>query len=183
MTKDPDGWLVLHREVSPDNQKVFEKRLKRAGCDLSRIVFLEQQPHHRLLALYREAIVVLDSYPAGGDTTTRETIEMGKPLVTLPARLLGGRWSLGYLSNIGLKEDTKNALIASTPEEYVDLAVQLCTDDALRESVEADLRDCSSNLFHRFEAVTAWQEMLLEISPYQRCQEGSQKEGVLHEEF
>ena len=90
---------------------------------------------------------------------------------------------MGYLSNIGLKEDTKRALIARTPEEYVDLAVQLCTDDALRESVEADLRDCSSNLFHRFEAVTAWQEMLLEISPYQRCQEGSQKEGVLHEEL
>ncbi|KAK1735357.1 hypothetical protein QTG54_013971 [Skeletonema marinoi] len=153
MTKDPDGWLVLHQE----------------------------QPHHRLLALYREAAVVLDSYPAGGDTTTREVIEMGKPLVTLPARLLGGRWSLGYLSNIGLKEDTKRALIASTPEEYVDLAVQLGTDDTLREAVEADLRECSSNLFHREEAVAAWQEMFLEISPYQRCQEGSENEEVLHE--
>eukprot|EP00984_Skeletonema_dohrnii_P012431 scaffold5043_cov117-Skeletonema_dohrnii-CCMP3373.AAC.2 len=183
MTKDPDGWLVLHQEVSQDNQEVFEKRLKRAGCDLSRIVFLKQQPHHRLLALYREAAVVLDSYPAGGDTTTREVIEMSKPLVTLPARLLGGRWSLGYLSNIGLKEDTKRALIASTPEEYVDLAVQLGTDDTLREAVEADLRECSSNLFHREEAVSAWQEMFLEISPYQRCQEGSEKEEMRHEEL
>ena len=48
------------------------------------------------------------------------------------------------------------------------------------------LQICSitiESLFHRDEAVAAWQEMLLEISPYQRCQEGSEKEGVLHEEF
>lgn len=169
MTKDAQGQLVLHREKSEANQRVFEKRLKTAGCDLSRIVFLEQQPHHRLLALYRESTVVLDSYPAGGDTTTREVIEMGKPLVTLPARLLGGRWTLGYLNNIGLKESTKHALIASSPEEYVEFAVRLGMDDTLREEVEADLRSCSSNLFERNEAVLAWQNMFLEISPYKLC--------------
>ncbi|KAL7549826.1 hypothetical protein ACHAWF_013075, partial [Thalassiosira exigua] len=169
MTKDAEGGVVLHRETSHANQHVFEKRLERAGCDLSRIKFLEQQPHHRLLALYRESTVVLDSYPAGGDTTTREVIEMGKPLVTLPARLLGGRWSLGYLSNIGLKETTKQALIAKTEEEFIDLAVQLGTDDTLRERVEADLRQSSSNLFQRKEAVLAWQNLFLEISPYEQC--------------
>merc|ERR1711957_830181 len=119
---------------------------------------------------YRDATVVLDSYPAGGDTTTREVIEMGKPLVTLPARLLGGRWSLGYLSNIGLKEPTKKALIATDAEEYVDLAVKLANDETLRESVEDDMKACAPNLFRRQEAVDAWQEMFLEISPYQQCQ-------------
>ena len=181
MTKDPDGLVVLHREPSSANQEVFEKRLERAGCDLLRITFLDQQPHHQLLALYRESTVILDSYPAGGDTTTREVLEMGKPLVTLPARLLGGRWSLGYLSNIGLKESTKKALIASTPDEYVDLAVQLASDDAFRESVEADIRQSVSNLFHRDEAVSAWQHILLEISPYQQCQED--REEDLREEL
>lgn len=129
---------------------------------------------------------MLDSYPAGGDTTTREVIEMGKPLVTLPARLLGGRWSLGYLSNVGLKEDTKKALIAKTPDEYVTLAVRLGTNNTLREAVEADLQKCAPNLFHRKEAVTAWQDMLLEISPYQRCQEDREKaaeEVLVHEEL
>jgi len=170
MVNDKEGLVVLHREVSPSNQNVFEKRLERAGCDLSRITFLDQQPHHRLLALYRESTVVLDSYPAGGDTTTREVIEMGKPLVTLPARLLGGRWSLGYLNNIGLKESTKQALIATNPEEYINLAVNLANDDTFRKSVEADITAAAPNLFHRVEAVVAWQEMFLEISPYQQCQ-------------
>ena len=110
---------------------------------------------------------------------------MGKPLVTLPAQLLGGRWSLGYLSNIGLKEDTKKALIDNTPDEYVDLVVRLCTDNTHREAVEADLRECAPNLFHRHKARTAWQDMLLEIGPYQRCQEDSEKDAevLVHEEL
>ncbi|KAL7541863.1 hypothetical protein ACHAXR_011861 [Thalassiosira sp. AJA248-18] len=169
MAKDPNGWIVLHREISPANQEVFEKRLKRNGCNLSQITFLDQMPHHRLLALHRESTVVLDSYPAGGDTTTREVLEMGKPLVTLPGLLLGGRWSLGYMSNIGLKESTKKALIASSPDEYVKLAVQLASDDAFREMVEADIRKSVKNLFQRDDAVVAWQKIFLDISPYQQC--------------
>lgn len=167
MQKDPDSWLILHREAA--NQAVFVNRLKNGGCDLSRITFLEAQPHHRLLALYRDSTVVLDSYPAGGDTTTREVLEMGKALVTLPARLLGGRWSVGYMTTIGLEKLTMKRLVASTPEEYIDLAVKLGTDKTLRDEVEADIRAKVPNLFHRHEAVAAWQEMFLEISPYQRC--------------
>ena len=64
---------------------------------------------------------------------------MGKPLVTLPARLLGGRWSMAYLSKIGLKAATKKALIANSFEEYIDLAVTLARDDNLRTYVEADI--------------------------------------------
>eukprot|EP00804_Cyclotella_cryptica_P023508 CCRYP_012167-RA/>CCRYP_012167-RA protein AED:0.04 eAED:0.04 QI:92/1/1/1/1/1/2/146/712 len=167
MQKDPDSWLILHRESA--NQEVFVNRLVNKGCDLSRITFLEAQPHHRLLALYRDSTVILDSYPAGGDTTTREVLEMGKALVTLPARLLGGRWTEGYMTTIGLEKQTMERLVASTPEQYVDLAVKLGTDKIMRDEVEADIRSKVRNLFHREEAVAAWQEMFLEISPYQLC--------------
>ena len=59
--------------------------------DPLRVTFLDIQPHHRMLALYREATVVLDSYPAGCDTTTREALEMGRTIVTLPSQLLDGK--------------------------------------------------------------------------------------------
>ena len=45
-------------------------------------------------ALHVVSDVVLDSYPAGGCTTTREALELGKAVVTLPAKYLGARWSL-----------------------------------------------------------------------------------------
>ena len=126
---------ILRREAAKREE---EERLAKAGCDMSRVKFLDQQPHHRLLALYKEATVILDSYPAGGDTTTREVIEMGKALVTWPARLLGGRWTVGYLNSIGLKEATKKALIANNAEEYINLAVTLANDNNLRKYVDVE---------------------------------------------
>lgn len=169
LQKDPQGWAVMHEADNPSNQATLRGRLQHAGCDLERTVFLPAQPHHRLLALYRDATVVLDSYPAGGCTTTREVLELGKSLVTLPARLLGGRWTLGYYNNLGFQESTKEALVASTPEEYVELAVALGTNPVLRETVETDIRRCVPRLFHRQEAVQAWQDILVNASPVQQC--------------
>ena len=60
------------------------------------------QPHHKLMALHTLSDVILDSYPAGGCTTTRESLEVGGLVVTLPARYLGSRWTLAYYSIIGV---------------------------------------------------------------------------------
>jgi predicted O-linked N-acetylglucosamine transferase (SPINDLY family) len=169
LERDPQGWVVLHQADTRGHHELLVHRLQRAGCDLGRIIFLPVQPHHRLVALYRDATVVLDSYPAGGCTTTREVLELGKALVTLPARMLGGRWTLGYYNNLGLQASTRQALIASTPAEYIDLAVTLATNPTLRATVEADVRSSMPRLFQRQEAVEAWQKILLDVSPVQQC--------------
>lgn len=50
---------------------------------------------------------------------------------------------MGYLNNIGLKESNKRALIASSPEEYVEFVVRLGANDTSREESEVDyLRSC-----------------------------------------
>ena len=41
-------------------------------------------------------------YSAGGCTTTRESLEVGAVVVTLPAPYLGGRWSLAYFQQMGV---------------------------------------------------------------------------------
>ena len=176
LQKDPGGHAVLHRENSELNHAKFEDRLTRAGCDLNRVHFLPAQPHHRLLALYKEATVVLDSYPAGGCTTTREVLELGKAVVTLPARLLGGRWTLAYYNIIDLDMDAKEALIASSEEEYVDLAVALGADSAKRQRVEASILEAVPRLFGRYEAVEEWQKILLEVSPVKICPASAEDE-------
>ena len=53
------------------------------------------------MALYSLADVVLDSYHAGGCTTTREALEVGALVVTLPAKYLGSRWSAAYYTIMG----------------------------------------------------------------------------------
>ena len=107
--------------------------------------------------------------PAGGCTTTREVLELGKAIVTLPARLLGGRWTRGYYHTIGLDETTQSLLIAETEQEYIEKAVELGTNAKLRSSVESKIRRAVPNLFGRWEAVEEWQKILLDVSPVTPC--------------
>ena len=53
-------------------------RLERTGADVSRVHYIPALPHHKLCALHVVSDVILDSYPAGGCTTTREALELGK---------------------------------------------------------------------------------------------------------
>ena len=60
-------------------------------------------------------------------------------------------------------------MIATVNSEYVDLAVALANDESLRWSVERDIQNNIHKLFHSDEAVLAWEDMLLELSPIERC--------------
>jgi predicted O-linked N-acetylglucosamine transferase (SPINDLY family) len=171
LKKDPNALLVLHRAdavftyaTDESHHMVFVHRLEKAGCDMNRVHFLPSQPHHRLMALIGLSTVVLDSYPAGGCTTTREVFEMGKAVVTLPARLLGSRWTLGLYSILGMRD---LPVIATTEQEYIDLAVQLGTNSTLRASVENTIIEKVQTMFYRDEAVEEWEKILQSVSPVQ----------------
>ncbi len=125
LQRDPRARLLLSapsvnpKEKAPDG--IHSARLRRAGADMSRVHFVPIQPHHRLMALYRLADVVLDSYPASGCTTTREgLLEAG---VTLPAKYLGSRWTLAYYNIMGVTD-----LVAHDQDDYVAKAVRVATD-------------------------------------------------------
>ena len=51
---------------------------------MNRVHFIPCQPHNKLMALYNLSDVVLDSYYAGGCTTSREALD---PLPMLVIRL------------------------------------------------------------------------------------------------
>jgi predicted O-linked N-acetylglucosamine transferase (SPINDLY family) len=104
LAHDKNGHVLLHDlyNESDEHREIINGRLARAGVDLRRVHFIPTLPHHVLMAFYDQADVVLDSYSAGGCTTTREAIEAGAAIVTLPADYLGGRWSLAYFAHIGV---------------------------------------------------------------------------------
>ena len=161
--KDPRGQMILHAPTSDEAQNVFHSRLAKTGCDMSRIHFLDALDHHRLLALYALSDVILDSYPAGGCTTTREVLAIGKALVTLPARLLGSRWSLAYYQMMG-DEELNRLVIAGSPSEYVDLAVKLGVSLERRKDVERRIRQNVHKLYERWDSVWAWEEIFEDIA-------------------
>lgn len=94
---------------------------------------------------------------------------MGRAVVTLPARLLGGRWTRGLYHAIGVNASTLSQVIAETADEYVAKAVALGTNGTLRAAVEAEIMRAVPNMFGRWEAVEEWQRILLAVSPVAPC--------------
>jgi predicted O-linked N-acetylglucosamine transferase (SPINDLY family) len=75
------------------------------------------------ILLYGQVDIALDTYPYHGTTTTCEAMWMGVPVVTLAGQSHVSRVGVSLLSNVGLPE-----LIAQTPEQYVQIAVDLAKD-------------------------------------------------------
>ena len=149
LDRDPTGILILHEPTEEENQLIFKMRY---ASHADRVFFLPHLSHEILMGLYKHSDVVLDSMYAGGCTTTREALEVGAPVVTLPTKYLGGRWSLAYYTIMDYME-----LVARDEDHYVELAVTVKTEhkEAILERV--------SNLFYRQEAIESWTQVLIEM--------------------
>eukprot|EP00527_Entomoneis_sp_CCMP2396_P000620 CAMPEP_0198151604 /NCGR_PEP_ID=MMETSP1443-20131203/56254_1 /TAXON_ID=186043 /ORGANISM="Entomoneis sp., Strain CCMP2396" /LENGTH=282 /DNA_ID=CAMNT_0043817329 /DNA_START=1 /DNA_END=849 /DNA_ORIENTATION=+ len=166
LQSDTHGRVILHEPNTPTLVKSFAQRLRIAGCDMTRVHFLPAQPHHFLLALYAVSTIILDSYPAGGCTTTREALELGKAVVTLPSRLLGGRWSYAYYQILG-DEILNDRLIALDLQDYVAKAVTLGQSSELRKDTELRITRALPKMYQSQESVQSWENVLLKIAPVQ----------------
>lgn len=86
------------------------------------------------LATYHDIDIALDTFPYGGTTTTCESLLMGVPVVTLQGRSHASRVGASLLQAAGLGE-----LVATSPEQFVSIAVGLAGDAAKRERWRHDL--------------------------------------------
>eukprot|EP00946_MAST-07B_sp_MAST-7B-sp1_P000159 g159.t1 len=161
LSQDPKGVLFLHGTPgNPEAGKIMRTRLNKAGVDMSRVHFLPPQPHHALMALYALSDVVLDSYYAGGCTTTREALEVGAPVVTLPAKYLGGRWSLAYYQIMGMASPGQ-WLVARNRDDYVATAIKVAQNvGGFRDRAVTKIMQNLEALFRQEAAVEAWSAAL-----------------------
>lgn len=75
------------------------------------------------LARHNQVDLALDSFPYCGTTTTCEAMWMGVPVVSLAGQAHVSRVGFSLLNNVGVAE-----LCAQTPDEYVQIAVELAND-------------------------------------------------------
>ena len=85
--------------------------------------------------LYNRIDLGLDPLPYNGHTTSLDAFWMGVPTITLIGKTVVGRAGWSQLCNLGLQE-----LAARTPEEYVEIAVQLAGDLPRLQELRATLR-------------------------------------------
>jgi protein O-GlcNAc transferase len=135
----PDSHIVLKA------RSLYDEATREQALDMFTMEGIERQrinlhswvPSAREhLKLYNQVDIALDTFPYHGTTTTCEALWMGVPVITLAGDTHGSRVGVSLLSNIGLKE-----FIAQTPEEYVEIAVDLARDTQRLQYLRQNLRD------------------------------------------
>ena len=113
------------------------------------------------MAMYKLTDVVLDSVYFGGDTTTREAFETGAPVITLPHKTIGQRWTQAYYRVMGIFD-----FIAKDPGEYVNIAVKVANMDVeekaeLRRRIKKSAHD---KLYRGRDSFPQWSEALIDMA-------------------
>ena len=108
-----------------------------------------------MMAMYNVIDVSLDSFFFGGDTTTREAFEIGTPIVTLPHKYLGSRWTYAYYTYMGVLD-----LIAKDPIDYINIAVNVATNKSYAKDISNKIKKNSHKIFNSKDASKAWGNVL-----------------------
>ena len=88
------------------------------------------------LEKYNNIDICLDTYPYNGTTTTFEALWMGIPVITLTGNAHPNRVGNSILQNLELPE-----LIANSPQEYFDIAVELANSKEKIQEYKNHLKD------------------------------------------
>lgn len=158
----PESGLLLKSPAydSPAVVARYRSLFSQEGVDSDRLRFSGYSMRDELLATHNEVDITLDPFPYNGGMTTLEALWMGVPVVTLRGDRFAARVGHSLLSNAGLPE-----LVANSPEEYVNKAVELALGgdqlDQLRATLRQQLADsplCDADRFTR-QLEAAYREM------------------------
>ena len=149
LERDPAGQLVLIEWKYRDWTRLLRKRLTRSmPAVVDRIKWLRRLGTNDFLRLMGHADVMLDPICYGGGNTTLEAIAMGVPIVTWPGPFMRSRVTYACYRQMGLDD-----CVASSAQEYVDLAVRLGTDKQYRSQVATKILARNDVLYENHDAV------------------------------
>lgn len=131
----PDSRLRLTRVRSEQRADEIVALFGQSGVAPERIECVPYADDPPYGQQYEGIDIALDNFPYNGVTTTCETLYFGVPVVTLYGRNGVSRSGLSLLGTLGLGE-----LAASSPEQYVEIAVALGSDLPRLERLRSSLR-------------------------------------------
>ena len=136
LVKLPTARLRLTRVRSPQRAAEIVALFGQSGVAPERIEYVPYANDPPYGQQFAGVDIALDNYPYNGVTTTCESLYVGVPVISLHGRNCVSRSGLSLLGALGLGE-----LVASSPEQYVEIAVALGGDLSRIEQVRASLRD------------------------------------------
>ncbi len=156
----PDAKFVfLCGSVSNSLAEKFRHRLHQAfakfdlNSDRYCCFLLERLNHSDYLSLNLVSDIFLDNLGWSGDNTTLEAIACNLPVVTCPGEFMRGRHAYGILQMLGVTET-----IARNEGEYIEIAVGLGKNPALRANIAEKIANNHSRLYGDLTCVRAVEE-------------------------
>ena len=129
--------VIKIRQTQEDPiEEMFLKEFENCGITRDRIEILNYQPGINHLDNYSKIDIALDTYPYHGTTTTCEAFWMGVPVISLIGQHHESRVGLTLLKALDME-----VFAAFTPDEFVQRAVALASDEKARESLRMNMRN------------------------------------------
>jgi protein O-GlcNAc transferase len=137
-----DGSVLWILASNPTADQNLRTEAQARGIDPKRIVTAPRVPYLDYLARYRRADLFLDTLPFNAGTTASDALWCGLPVVTCSGEAFASRMAGSLLQAAGVPE-----LIASSLDEYEELALRLAQDSAHLAFIKAKLASGSGPLF------------------------------------
>ncbi|MEO1428204.1 MAG: tetratricopeptide repeat protein [Cyanobacteria bacterium J06633_8] len=143
--------------------EIFQQRLKEAFEEFGLnyqdyCIFLPRLKARHFSGTAAIADVFLDSIGWSGCNSTLEAIVHDLPVVTLPGEFMRGRHSMAILKMMGIEET-----IASSKEEYVQIAIRMGKDAEYRQHISQLVAQNKHKLYNDPKPIRALEEFLFDI--------------------
>ncbi len=132
----PGSKLRILINAGGEAERRIQDTLAAHGIESSRIELLNRRPRLEYLQWHNQVDIVLDPFPYNGGVTTCDSLWMSVPIVTLAGHTYVSRQGVMLLNNVGLSE-----LVAQTPQQYVQIAVDLVNDLPRLTRLRKELRE------------------------------------------
>jgi predicted O-linked N-acetylglucosamine transferase (SPINDLY family)/glycosyltransferase involved in cell wall biosynthesis len=121
----PNARLLLqnHGLRSPANRRYLESLFGRVGISPDRLILVPGTDRAGVLDNYGKVDISLDTWPYAGGNTIAESVWQGVPVIALRGDRLSSAYGASLVAACGLGE-----LVASSFEEYVQIAARLASD-------------------------------------------------------
>lgn len=153
---DPAAVAVFIDDKSPVLGELLRRRWHTVLADVAeRLIVLPRLAPDDYMTLLASSHVVLDTPHFSGSNTAYDALIAGAPVVTLPGEQPRSRYTAALHESTGITE-----LTAASPEQYVEIALRVANDRALREKLRERLRAAVSVAFENPRAVRQLEDFL-----------------------
>ena len=150
------GFFVRNTGVGQRFRRRIENAFRAHGLDPEQhLTFLPARNHEEYLGAIARANLILDTPGFSGGATSLDAFSVGAPVLTWQGTMARGRQTAGMLALMGV-----DGLVATDEDDYVDKAVTLITDAALRAALHTRILERNGVLFEGAGVIAALENFL-----------------------